>query len=203
MVLYAPFFMNIFQIGKIGNLGTKIIIEEKFNELQKYFSIDFLKYSLSKIENSLQNDFKNKLLDDKFIKDNNIIYYKKISKGGFLSSLYSICEEFKAEDILKNKEDRILKSNTLGIEYNLLNTDILQSTIEISNFYDINPYRLYTDNAYIIFSSNDNIEGFNLIGVTTNDKKRIRIDIDTNSFLTKDYKDELNKVLKDFKINKE
>ena len=195
--------MNIFQIGKIGNLGTKIIIEEKFNELQKYFSIDFLKNSLNKIEDSLQNDFKNKLLDDKFIKDNNIIYYKKISKGGFLSSLYSICEEFKEEDILKNKEDRILKSNTLGIEYNLLNTDILQSTIEISDFYDINPYRLYTDNAYIIFSSNDNIEGFNLIGVTTNDRKRIRMDIDTNSFLTKDYKDELNKVLKDFKINKE
>ena len=38
MVLYAPFFMNIFQIGKIGNLGTKIIIEEKFSELQNHFS---------------------------------------------------------------------------------------------------------------------------------------------------------------------
>ena len=189
--------MNIFQIGKIGNLGTKIIIEEKFNELKNSFSVEFLKYSLKKIDDSLNNNYIDNIIDNK---ENNILYYKKISKGGFLSTLYSICEDFKKEDILKNKEDRILKSNTLGINYYLLNVDILQSTIEISNLYDINPYRLYTDNAYIIFSNNDYIEGYKFIGKTTDEKKRIRIDIDTNSFLTKDYKDEINKVLKDYKI---
>ena len=191
--------MNIFQIGKIGNLGTKYIIEEKFIELQKYFSKEFLNLSIKKIDESLQNNLNKNLQDIILKKENDIIYYKKISKGGFLSALYSICEEFKKEDILKNKEDRILKSNVLGINYYLFKTDILQSTIEISNFYDINPYRLYTDNAYIIFSNNDYIEGCNFIGKTTNEKRRIRIDIDTNSFLTKDYKDEINKVLKDFK----
>ena len=191
--------MNIFQVGKIGNLGTKIIIEEKFDELQKNFSEDFLKYSLNKIDNSLKCDFYKNLSDSFFIKNNNILYYKKISKGGFLSALYSICEDYKNEDILKNKECRVLKSNILGINYYLLNTDILQSTIEISNFYDINPYRLYTDNAYIIFSNNNYIEGCTYVGKTTNDKKRIRIDIDTNSFLTKDYKDELSKILPDYK----
>ena len=202
MVLYAPFFMNIFQIGKIGNLGTKYIIEERHDELQENFSKEFLNLSIKKIDESLKNSYNKKIQDIKFIKENNIVYYKKISKGGFLSALYSICEDFKKEDIIKNKEDRILKSNVLGINYYLLNTDILQSTIEISNFYDINPYRLYTDNAYIIFSNNDYIEGCKFIGKTTNEKKRIRIDIDTNSFLTKDYKDEINKVLKDFKVFK-
>ena len=174
MVLYAPFFMNIFQIGKIGNLGT---------------------CSLKKIDNSLNLDLYNK-----FINDKNIIYYKKIDKGGFLAALYKICEEFKKEDIMKDKEDRILKSNILGLKYYLLRTDILQSTIEISNIYDINPYRLYTDNAYIIFSNSESLEGCRLIGKTTNDKKRIRMDIDTNSFLTKDYKDEINKVLINFRF---
>ena len=202
MVLYAPFFMNIFQIGKIGNLGTKHIIEEKYDELQKIFSKDFLNISIKKIDESLDSNHIKNIQNKIFIKENDIIYYKKISKGGFLSTLYSICEDLKKEDILKNKEDRILKSNVLGLNYFLLNTDILQSTIEISNFYDINPYRLYTDNAYIVFSNNECIEGFKYIGKTTNDKKRIRVDIDTNSFLTKDYKDEINKVLIDFKFLK-
>ena len=198
-MLYAPFFMKIFQIGKIGNIGTKIIIEERYNELQKYFSNVFLDYSIEKINKTIDTNYKELLNDNNYLKKNEIIAYSHIGKGGFLAALYKFCEDFKKIDILKEKENRILTSNILGLNYYLLNTNILQCTIEISNFYNINPYRLYTDNAYIVFSNKNSIEGFNYIGETTNEKKRIRMDVDSNSFLTKDYKDELNKLLPNYK----
>lgn len=191
--------MKIFTIGKIGNIGTKIIIKEKYDELQNSFSDIFLYESIKKIDSSLSVNYKKLFNDKKFIKENKIINYIKISKGGFLASLYKICEETKKEDLIKEKKDRILKGNVLGLNYYLLNVPIFQSTIEISNLYDINPYRLYTDNAYIVFSNADYIEGFTYIGDTTNDKKRIRVDIDTKSYLTKDYKDEIEKVIKGFR----
>lgn len=191
--------MKLFQIGKIGNIGTKIIIEEKYKELQNYFSDTFINYSIEKINKTIDDDYKNLFNDNNFIKQNEIVSYIQIGKGGFLAALYRLCEDFKKIDILKEKENRVLKSNILGLNYYLLNTKILQCTIEISNFYNINPYRLYTDNAYIVFSNKNSIDGFNYIGETTNDKKRIRIDADSNSFLTKDYKDELNKILPNYK----
>ena len=91
---------------------------------------------------------------------------------------------------------------------------ILQGTIEIANYFDLNPYRLLTDNAFIIaceFVGADIIrpqcrgevyEPFYEIGDITNERKRVRIDGETEAFLTKDYKDEVDKVIPNYTKNK-
>ena len=91
----------------------------------------------------------------------------------------------------------------MGLDFNLKNFPISQYTIEVCNFFDLNPYRLLCKNVYLI-SSDTPIETFkylvknfndvNFIGVFNNTKKRLRVDGDVDAFLTKDHKDELLKI---------
>ena len=172
----------VFVRGIVGNLGTKLLIENKFESLSEYFNQEYLYKILMNYGG---------LIPPLFMNDNDendleeVFDYENISKGGFLAALWKICER-----------------NDVGLKYDLSKVPISQSTIEISNFFDINPYRLLTCNSKIIFKKNIkfcNYENYNndvLIGVTTDDKRRIRIDNETESYLTKDYKDEIDKVLK-------
>lgn len=173
---------SIYVNGYVANLGTKVLIEEKYDLLLKYFSKEFLDSSLNKI---------NKVILDKggqnpslSIYEDKIIDKEDISKGGVLSSLWKICER-----------------NNFGLKYSLRSIPILQSTIEIANYFDINPYRLLTCNSQLmIFDDievNDIVDEipFVKIGDIMNNKKRIRIDSEQESFLTKDFKDEIDKIL--------
>ena len=138
------------------------------------------------------NEIKNKLKQF----DNS---YFEIKKGGFLSSLWDIGEYY----------------NT-GFVYSLKKIPIKQITIELCEIFDINPYRLYSENSYIfILSDNEynnlinyfyiknninmNLFPFSCIGYTINEKKRIRDDIETESFLTKSHKDEIDKLIHIYK----
>lgn len=169
--------------GFVGNLGTKIIIENKYEELSRYFNVLFLKKVLKDIDGGL-NPPLFMAEDCPAVEDK--IY---VSKGGLLTSLWEICER-----------------NKVGLKYSLMTVPILQGTIEISNYFDLNPYRLLTTNSEIIFIKESSIEklsdseknqfkNYVLIGETISDKKKVRIDNDIESFLTKDYKDEIEKIL--------
>ena len=186
---------KIYVKGYVGNLGTKILIEKKVDELAKHFSKEYLHLLNKNIDDTLKDGE----IPSLSMLENIIIDREKITKGGVLTALWKICER-----------------NKWGLTYSLRNIPILQGTIEISNFFDLNPYRLLTDNAEIIVVNDDNIvndntfcksdfnsyvvnelmsDAFAEIGEITSAKKRVRIDGEVEAFLTKDFKDEIDKII--------
>lgn len=163
---------NVYVTNYVGNEGTKALIELKRETLENHFSKDYLMSILEKIKDGIKPSL--------FI--NNIYDKEEIGKGGFLTALW-----------------KILDRDKLGVRYDLSKVPILQGTIEISNFFDINPYRLFTKDSYIILSELD--LPYYKIGETNDKKQRVRVDGETEAFLTKDYKDEIDKIIKNYTKN--
>ena len=169
--------LKVYVKGFVGNLGTIVLIEKKYDELVKIFNDEFLKYVLENI-NVKDGSSPSLSMLDKIEVDK-----EEINKGGFLSALWKICDR-----------------NKWGLKYSLRKVPIMQGTIEISNYFDINPYRLLTEKSYIYIIEDEKIDiskydDLYLIGEITNEKKRVRIDGEVDSFLTKDFKDEIDKIL--------
>ena len=190
--------------GLAGNKGTKVLIKNKYLELSKYFNNEFLDKVLVDLNGGASPPlfFEKKIVNYDTFK-RSLVDKENIKKGGLLSALWKLCDR-----------------NKIGIVYSLMNIPLNQGTIEISNYFDLNPYRLLTENAEIALidcdkicadkivsieieqysKSYDNINYnenviYNYFGKATNNKKRIRIDNDIESYLTKDYKDEIDKIL--------
>lgn len=166
---------KVYASGFVGNLGTEILIEKKYDELVKHFGVEFIDKALNDIKGG-DNPSLNM--------SNDIIDKIEIGKGGVLTALWQLCEK-----------------HNLGLEYNMRKIPIMQATVEISNYYNINPYRLLTKNAYLfLIDTNDDKDFDKLdmaeIGKITNDNKRVRIDGETRAFLTKDFKDEIDKIIR-------
>lgn len=199
----------IFIKGIIGNYGTKVLIEDKYKELSKYFNKEFLQKVINDLNGGANPPLFIECKKINFdIFEKSVIDKEKIKKGGLLAALWKICSR-----------------NNFGVEYSLVNVPLNQGTIEISNFFDLNPYRLLTENAEIVaidgdicgvttfenfeltFDNSDNLlknsyennksntKNFYYLGKITNNRKRIRIDNDIESYLTKDFKDEVDKVI--------
>lgn len=187
--------IKLYVLGFVGNLGTKVLIEEKQDELLKQFNQEFITHINNQIEESLSKDGFNPSLIMSSCEE--VVDYEQIGKGGILTALWKLCDR-----------------NKWGLKFSLRKIPILQGTIEIANYFDLNPYRLLTDNAFIIaceFVGADIIrpqcrgevyEPFYEIGDITNERKRVRIDGETEAFLTKDYKDEVDKVIPNYTKNK-
>ena len=180
--------------GFVGNLGTKVLIENKYDELSEYFNAEFLKKILCDLNGGVNPPL---FMGDSNIEDkstNRIIDRENIARGGLLTALWKICDRTKC-----------------GLRYTLSKVPILQGTIEISNYFDLNPYRLLTSNSEILLVDdsiedddiNKKVAYGSLIGHTTKDKKRVRIDNEIESFLTKDYKDEIDRIIPGFIKNYE
>ena len=149
--------IKIYIKGFVGNLGTKILIEEKQEELIHYFNKEFICHIKNELDQSLIGDGFNPSL----IMPNQqcrgerqcrgeclqsprmgelreslgyeVVDYEVIGKGGVLASLWKICDR-----------------NKWGLRYDLKKIPILQGTVEIANYFDLNPYRLITKNSYIV-----------------------------------------------------
>ncbi|MDO5563990.1 MAG: hypothetical protein Q4F88_02010 [Eubacteriales bacterium] len=179
---------RILILGSVGNFGTLEIIKEKWELLSHRFSSDFLRELENEIEE--ESTILNNLILDQYDKYKEELF--KVSNGGVLSALWNFCE----------KEKR-------GLEYSLKDIPIMQGTIEVCEIFKINPYRLLCFEVYILKTDieraneilqslhNNNINA-NIIGELTNRKERIRIDNEEKSFLTKEQKDEIDKVLPNY-----
>ena len=181
-ILLADNMYKVYVKGFVGNFGTKVLIEKKNSELKNYFNEEFLVNTLKQIE-----DGGNPSLFFKGDKEVRCIDSEPVGKGGVLAALWKVCDR-----------------NKFGLKFRLCDIPILQGTIEIANYFDINPYRLLTKNAYLYIldlDKSDIIEesyDFRYIGDIVDGKQRIRVDNEAESFLTKGYKDEIDIVLKRF-----
>lgn len=193
-------------VGYAGAYATKEIIKEKREDLLSRFSFSYIE-SIQKNKESFStnkniNEYENldmptlRNLLYKITNKQNIII-KEAGKGGILAALW-----------------KFLEISGLGAKYSQKDIPILQSTIEISEFYKINPYRLFSKNVYIMNLCEEDAKKFlnecnkvnipaAVIGHLTNEKQRIRIDNEEHSFLTKEQTDEIDKVLPKYtKIHK-
>lgn len=172
--------IKVYVKGFVGNFGTKVLIENKYNELSKHFNNEYLKMLIKSINETLE-DGENPSL---YLLDK-IIDIEQVSKGGILSSLWKICDR-----------------NKWGLTFSLRDIPILQGTIEISNYFNINPYRLLSNNVFIIVSDenfdNERIDNIYKFGEINTTKKRVRIDGESEAFLTKNYKDEIDYIIPKF-----
>ena len=198
--------IKLYVSGFAGNLGTKVLIDKKQEVLVRQFNQEFITHLKNQIEESLSKDGFNPSLIMSSCEPH-IVDCENIGKGGVLASLWKLCER-----------------NKWGLKYSLRRIPILQGTVEIANYFDINPYRLLTKNSFIVAikdeqnNSNDKLivasagelcelqscmgelcePQLTYIGDITNERKRIRIDGEVEAFLTKDYKDEIDKVIPNY-----
>lgn len=178
---------NIYVIGHAGNQGTTSIIKyiEK-NNINTKFTKSFLNKYKKPIETEIRLMKKNIFDMEKYFCTSHV---KEITKGGIFTSLWGMS-----------------KKENVGMDFSQRDIPIYQITFEICNALDLNPYRLYTKNAYLIFETEKWYEGFKRrsnisikkIGKLYNKKECARIDGETKAYLTKDYKDEIDRVIKDF-----
>ncbi|MCQ2609317.1 MAG: hypothetical protein MJ151_00765 [Lachnospiraceae bacterium] len=177
----------IYVIGHVGNEGIKAIIDNKKKDLQDYFSKSFIDKIYKKIldEDKILSKF-----DVQYEKSFDTVHILPIKKGGVFSALWDMS-----------------KKEFVGMDFSQRDIPIHQEVIEICNFYDILPYRLLTDHSYIVFEKQEWVEKMTLkyedvsircIGKLYNKKECARIDGDTKAYLTKDYKDEIDKVIPNY-----
>lgn len=193
--------IKLYVSGFAGNLGTKVLIDKKQEDLVRQFNQEFITHLKNQIEKSLSKDgFIPSLIMSSC--EPHIVDCEIIGKGGVLASLWKLCER-----------------NKWGLKYSLRRIPILQGTVEIANYFDINPYRLLTSNTAIIACRGEHCEPDEKcrgeacepkdctgefheplyeIGDITNEKKRVRIDGEAEAFLTKDFKDEIDKIIPNY-----
>lgn len=165
-----------------GLKGSSLIAGEKEDELLSCFSPYFVD-TVKGFKNLLSTDIEEEVFGiygaDKI---------RKVGEGGIYGALWDLAEEYGT-----------------GITVYLKDIPIRQETIEIANFFEIDPYLLFSDGAYLVFTS----RGYELtralrerglstamIGETTDSNDRVVINGGNRRFLSPRYKDEIHKIIK-------
>lgn len=163
--------MYICVSGLAGNIGTKIIIEEKYNELVLHYSHIYINRIIKETDTSLKQKFE----------INDVIDIQEVNRGGVLSAIWNICER-----------------NNIGIDFYIKKIPINYGTIEIANYFDFTPYRLLSENCFVYITKYQNVKKniyTNVIGQIKNQRKRVAINEDYETFLTKQSRDEIDLII--------
>ena len=192
--------LQVAVIGFIAIAGSVELIKNKRENLIERFSLKFCCDKLNEFE-KIYNEAKkikqcyNKI-KQKFDIENKYIEIYEITKGGFLSKLW--------------ESSKLLE---VGVLYDLKKVPVKQMSIEIADFFDINVYRLYSENSFIVYTDDllkleriiyeeilidSELVPISYIGNTNDTKKKIRIDGEKESYLNKDYKDDIDLIIKNF-----
>ena len=165
-----------------GLEGTAIIAKEKREELTTRYTSDFVDSATNLLNNI------SIVKEAKIASEHGAYLMHDITEGGVFGALWEIA-----------------CAGRCGIEVDLKKIPIRQETVEISEFYDINPYMLISSGSLLIFADHANAlvdelqrEGISavVIGKATEDTKKIVYNEDEMRFLEPASVDELYKVLK-------
>lgn len=161
---------DIIVLGYIAMAGTAMIAEDKSEELATRFSTGYID-GAREIINHISNQDALKVLADL-----DVTYVQALSEGGINGALWEMA------DIGK-----------VGIEVNLRDIPIRQETVEVCNYFDINPYELTSSGALLVTSRNGEavVNTMNdcgipavIIGRTTGSNDKLIINEDEKRFLT-------------------
>lgn len=174
--------MDIVVTKWVGIEGTSIIAKEKEEELKTRFSASF-------IDKAKDLDVYLSVLSEAAVAVNSgVSAMHDITEGGIFGALWEMAE-----------------ASGIGLDIDVKKIPIRQETIEICEFYGINPYRLISSGSMLMATEDGNklvreLEkaGINavVIGKATEGKDRmIRKDDEEHSFLERPKTDELYQVL--------
>ena len=174
--------MDIVVTKWVGIEGTSIIAKEKEEELKTRFSASF-------IDKAKGLDVYLSVLSEAAVAVNSgVSAMHDITEGGIFGALWEMAE-----------------ASGIGLDIDVKKIPIRQETIEICEFYGINPYRLISSGSMLMATEDGNkmvreLEkaGINavVIGKATEGKDRmIRKDEEEHSFLERPKTDELYQVL--------
>ena len=119
---------DIVVAGFAGMAGTLAIVREKREELEQYFSSSYIET----INNQKTAE-----------SDRNLEQWKEFGatecepagEGGILTALWNLSGAYR-----------------VGIEFTLRQIPVKQETIEICEYYDLNPYRLYSEGCILLIA---------------------------------------------------
>ena len=114
--------------GYAGSYATSVILDRKWDELLERFDHRYLSEQ-QKIHQALLN------IERPNISITDVSIYE-IGKGGVLTSLYALSEELKC-----------------GLGISMKDIPIIQSTVEIAEYFKLNPYNMLSK-AYLILTDN-------------------------------------------------
>lgn len=174
--------MDIVVTKWVGIEGTSIIAKEKEEELKTRFSASF-------IDKAKDLDVYLSVLSEAAVAINSgVSAMHDITEGGIFGALWEMAE-----------------ASGIGLDIDVKKIPIRQETIEICEFYGINPYRLISSGSMLMAAADGNqlvreLEKAGIhaavIGKATEGKDRmIRKDDEEHSFLERPKADELYQVL--------
>lgn len=174
----------------VGMAGAVIIAENKYDELTARFSASYIDGAID-LKNHLsikkEAGIIKRIAKEAALAGKSAIIGLAVSKGGIYKALWDMA-----------------KLGGTGLEVNLKNIPIKQETVEICNYYDLNPYELYSEGCMLIACDNgseivDELEKADIpafvIGRLTSDNDRVIINDTERKFLTKPCPDEMTKVI--------
>lgn len=182
--------MDVIMLGFAGLQGSISIAENKADELQTRFALSFMQQAIMEKKELLNKD---KILKIKEIMNEGAVAcesgeYEMYELGscGVFMGLWNMAQEA-----------------GVGLEIILNQIPIKQETIEICNFYDINPYQMLSGGSWLFFTPHGNrvVQKLHqmsipasVIGITTNNKDRVICNGDERRFIEKKYEEALDKI---------
>ena len=165
----------------IGLYGSVRIAEERYDELKSRLPA-FIMENAAELKRSLSIDDDIRIADE----HGDVCMYA-CGEGGLYAGLWELT-----------------RASDTGITAYLKDIPIRQETVEICEFYDINPYKLRADGSLIVVTSSpDELMKMyadagipsSLIGRITEDNERVLIYADEKKHIQKPARDELYKIL--------
>ena len=172
--------MDVIVTGYVGLEGTAILANEKRTELETRFSKAFIDKSAAYI------DHISTAMEAASAIGAGVAAIHDASQGGIFGALWDMAE-----------------ASGIGLDIDLKKLPIRQDTIEISEFFDINPYKLLSGGSLIIIAADGTrvvreLEktGQNavIVGATTDSNDRVLISGEERRFLETAQTDEIYKV---------
>ena len=175
------FEKDILAFGYAGEAGVNKIVKDRKEDLKDYFKTSFL----DKIITDLSDTSKMFEIASETLEPWSFV---KVGEQGILASLYTVAKQ-------RNK----------GLVLRLKDIPVKQSTIEICEFYSLDPYRLLSDMGFIFCdnalrtSENLGKKGFKTvhIGYLTGALDKIIIDKEEIQYIDRPSRDEIYKVMEE------
>lgn len=185
--------MDIVMTGFAGLSGSAILAYEKYDILQSRYPVSFLEGAKS--QERFLRQIPEAALAGKSgdrsaysFSEKGITGMYLLSEGGVFAGLWNLG-----------------KAAGVGLKIDLKNIPIRQETVEICNFFDVNPYQLQSEGSCLLLAENgyrvkNNLQErgicSEIIGVTTENNDRVVINGGEKRYLEKSYEDALERVVK-------
>lgn len=169
--------------GYAGCAGTRIIARKRETELLTWFSCDYIR----RIQETCEPEIHDK---SELWQEIGATEWEVVGEGGIYTALWNLSGAY-----------------LCGIEFGLHQIPIKQETIEICERYDLNPYRLWSDNCMLLVADNGGhlVESLRKKGIVSAVIGRVNPGIkreiyygEVRGFLDRPQEDELQKVVPEF-----